>query len=60
MFKTTADEKRESAQEHIKLALEALLDITFNHVYGWDDFDDSYYKTLCRITKDLIDINNDI
>jgi hypothetical protein len=44
--RTTADEKIDSAREHVRLAVEDLAQVVIAEVWGWDEFTPERQKSL--------------
>jgi len=44
--RTSADEKRDEAKEHIKDALKCLTEVTDDETWGYEDYSDDYKDKL--------------
>ena len=52
-IRTTADERLDTAREHIQSAIVALADVTINEVWGSDSYNDEYKESIETVFNDL-------
>ncbi|MFA5299856.1 MAG: hypothetical protein WC389_16855 [Lutibacter sp.] len=58
--KTTADEKIESAKNHVKSAIKDLSDILVDNVWGWNSYNQVYQTKLQESLNALMNIKRDL
>jgi len=56
---TTADERRDSALEHIDDAIKDLADIVVGKVWGYDEYSRDYELKLFKLFSELAGIRHD-
>lgn len=55
-MRTTADDKVDSAVEHINSAVESISDVVVSKCYGYDEYSREYRKNLAIALQELLEL----